>query len=331
VDVTDGAFWRDRPVLVTGAAGFLGRHLTGLLREAGASVVALVRDRLPEPVGEPGGEGDVLAVRGDVRDQELLERVLGEHGVRTVFHLAAQAEVEVAGRNPVSTFETNVRGTWVLLEAVRRSPLVSEVVLASSDKAYGDQPLPYTEDMPLRPVHPYDVSKACADLLARSYHAVFGVPTVVTRCGNLFGPGDTTWSRLVPGTIRSLLRGERPVVRSDGTPLRDYLYVRDGAEAYLLLAEALAADRSLAGEAFNFASGRPRSVLEMVRLLAEAAGRPDLEPDVRGEARHEIACQHLSSAKAATRLGWRARTSVEEALPETVAWYRERLGGGGGS
>src|SRR5205823_8177859 len=223
-------FWRDRRVLVTGATGFLGAHLTGLLVDLGAEVAIVVRDTVPATAVMTPWLDRVSVVSGDVRDQALLERALGEYEVRTAFHLAAQTQVEVANRNAVSTFESNIGGTWSMLEASRRSPLVEQVVLASSDKAYGTQPrLPYSEDMPLLAVHPYDVSKACADLITVSYHRVWGVPVAITRCGNFFGPGDTNWARLVPGTIRSLLRGERPVIRSDGTPVRDYLYVVDGA------------------------------------------------------------------------------------------------------
>ncbi len=262
---------------------------------------------------------------GPVEDQALVERMLGEYNITTVFHLAAQTQVGVANRNPLSTYEANVRGTWALLEAVRRSPSVAQVVTASSDKAYGEQPvLPYTEDMPLLAINPYDVSKACADLVAQSYARTYGVPVVVTRCGNFFGPGDANWERLVPGTVRSVLQGERPVIRSDGTMTRDYLYVVDAALAYLQLVEAMAADSSLAGEAFNLSTERPLSVLELVRLIQEAAGT-DLEPDIRATARHEIPHQFLSAAKARKVLGWQPRHTVEEALVRTVDWYRAAL------
>jgi CDP-glucose 4,6-dehydratase len=244
-----------------------------------------------------------------------------------VFHLAAQTQVGVANRNPVPTFESNVRGTWALLEAVRRSPIVSQVVVASSDKAYGSQPvLPYTEDMPLLAVNPYDVSKACADLIAQSFARTFDVPVCVTRCGNFFGPGDNNWERLVPGTIRSILAEERPIIRSDGTMTRDYLYVVDGALAYLRLAEAMAADPSLAGEAFNFSTERPLTVLQLVELLQAAAGSA-LQPDIRATASHEIDHQFLSAAKAQKLLGWVPRYTMEEALAVTVEEYRKVLDG----
>jgi len=322
-------FWNDRKVAVTGASGLLGSHLTDLLVARGADVVVLQRDDVPtSPVAERWRDA-VSVVRGQVEDQLLLERMLGEYEVRTVFHLAAQSQVGVANRNPVSTFEANVAGTWSVLEAVRRSPLVEQVVSASSDKAYGEQPaLPYDESMPLLAVHPYDVSKACADLLCTSYHRTWNVPVAITRCGNFFGPGDRNWERLVPGTIRLLLRGERPVIRSDGTLVRDYLYVVDGALAYLRLAEAMADDPTLAGEAFNFSTERPLNVLELVALLQDAAGT-DLEPDVRNVASHEIPAQFLSATKARDRLGWKAEWTIEDAMAETVAWYRDHLAGPG--
>jgi CDP-glucose 4,6-dehydratase len=322
----DGDFWRDRPVFVTGAFGFLGSHLTALLVEAGAAVVALRRDRQPLSPGVQDWVPRVTVVDGDVRDQALLERVLGEYDVRSVFHLAAQTQVGVANRSAVSTFESNVRGTWALLEACHRSPLVEQTVVASSDKAYGTQPaLPYTEDMPLLAVHPYDVSKACADLVAASYHEVFGLPVCVTRCGNFFGPGDVNWARLVPGTIRSLLRGERPVIRSDGTLVRDYLYVVDGALAYLATAEAMAHDPAVVGEAFNFSTESQLTVLDLAAMIAKVVGRTDLEPDVQATATNEIPHQYLSAEKARRVLGWRPSWEVEDALGATVDWYRDWL------
>ncbi len=323
-------FWRDRAVLVTGATGFLGSHITERLVDEGAAVVALVRDDVPLMPVLDGVMGRTSIVRGDVRDQPLLERVLGEYEVVSVFHLAAQTQVEVANANPVSTFDSNIRGTWTLLEAVRRSPRVRQVVVASSDKAYGDQlVLPYTEDMPLLAVHPYDVSKACADMLAITYHRVFAVPVSVTRCGNLFGSGDTNWSRLVPGTIRSLFRGERPVIRSDGSPIRDYLYVVDAALAYLDLMEAMADDKRAVGEAFNFCAQQPIGALQLVQLIGQIVGRPDLEPDVRGTASHEIPHQSLDATKAAQLLGWKPRWSLGDALELTVSWYANLLGPAG--
>ncbi|MGI8901498.1 MAG: NAD-dependent epimerase/dehydratase family protein [Nocardioides sp.] len=320
-------FWRNRPVAITGATGFVGSHLTAMLVDLGASVITLVRDHLPVfSHGETPPAGlsldRVVRVSGDVQDQAVLERLLGEYGVKTVIHLAAQSQVGVANRNPIGTFESNVRGTWALLEAVRRSAGVEQVVTASSDKAYGGQTsLPYTEETPLAGVNPYDASKACADLIAQSYHRTFSVPVAITRCGNFFGPGDLNWNRLVPGTIRSLLLGERPVIRSDGTMVRDYLYVVDGALAYLQLVEAMAAGLAVTGEAFNLSLEQPLAVLELVDRIQKAVGT-ELEPDIRAEASHEIDRQFLSSAKARDLLGWLPRFTLDEGLAATVDWYR---------
>jgi CDP-glucose 4,6-dehydratase len=323
----DADFWRHRPVAVTGATGFLGGHLTGKLADLGAEVVVLVRDTVPLTPITARWIDRVSLVGGSVEDQALDERLFGEYQARTVFHLAAQTQVEVTNRNPVSTWTANILGTAAVLEAARRSPAVAQVVTASSDKAYGVQPeLPYDEAMPLLARNPYDVSKACADLVATSYWHTWGVPVCVTRCGNFFGPGDLNWGRLVPGTIRSLLEGRSPVIRSDGTLVRDYLYVVDGALSYLQLAEAMAGDPSLCGEAFNFSTEEPMTVLEVVGALQRVSGR-DLEPEVLASAAHEIPAQHLSATKARKLLGWSPQWSTEDALAETVNWYRDYLAG----
>ena len=322
------AGWVDRPVLVTGASGLLGGWLTRRLIEAGADVVCLLRDWVPQcQLSATATIDRVRVVRGDICDQALLERVLGEYEINTVLHLAAQTVVGVANRNPVSTFEGNIGGTWKMLEACRRSPLVKSIVLASSDKAYGQQPqLPYTEESALAGVHPYDVSKACADMLGQSYAASYSLPVAITRCGNFFGGGDLNWNRLVPGTIRSVLRGERPVIRSDGLYQRDYLYVEDGVSAYLLLAERLWRDETLRGRAFNFSNERRVSVLELVAAILRQMQSP-LEPDVRNQARHEIRDQFLSTSRARTELGWRAEWTLGEGLRRTIDWYRKHLTG----
>ena len=316
---------------MTGASGLVGSCLVRLLLERGASVVALVRDWVPRSELVLSGSLErTVVVRGDVTDQALLERALGEHEVEVVFHLAAQTIVGIASRNPVSTFESNVRGTWSLLEACRRSPRVAATVVASSDKAYGEQAvLPYREETPLQGVYPYDASKACSDLIAQSYARSFGLPVAITRCGNFFGPGDRNWNRIVPGTVRSLFAGERPVVRSDGTLVRDYFYVEDGAEAYLTLALALLADRSLAGSAWNFSLEEPIAVLALVERLRRLVGRLDLEPIVEGRATNEIPRQYLSSEKARRLLGWRPRFTLDEGLARTVEGYRALLAGSG--
>jgi len=321
----DPDFWRHRPVAVTGATGFLGSHLTGWLVDVGAEVVALVRDDVPPTPLTARWLDRVSVVRGSVEDQALVERLLGEYRARTVFHLAAQSLVGVANRNPASTWTTNIMGTCTALEATRRSPTVDQVVTASSDKAYGAQPdLPYDEGMPLLARNPYDVSKACADLVAASYWHTWGVPVCITRCGNLFGPGDLNWDRIVPGTIRSLLQGEAPFIRSDGTLVRDYFYVGDAVLAYLQLVEAMADDAALRGEAFNFSAETPVSVLELVGMLRQIIGT-DVEPEIAATATHEIASQHLSAKKARKLLGWASHWPLEEALTETVSWYGDYL------
>jgi CDP-glucose 4,6-dehydratase len=323
----DSGHWAGRPVLVTGATGFLGSHLVAALLSRGADVAIVRRDRRPPTPVVAAWLDRVAIVEGDVTDSELVARVLEELAVETVFHLAAQTQVGVARRVPSATFASNIQGTWALLEAVRRSPGVRRVLVASSDKAYGPQPtLPYDEAMPLRAVDPYDVSKACTELVCGSYAASYGTPVAITRCANLYGPGDRNWRRLVPGTLRSLLRGEPPLIRSDGSLVRDYLYVEDGVSGYLCLAEAMEGRPELAGEAFNFSAEQPLSVTELVERLQQAVGT-DLEPIVLDEASGEIPEQHLSARKARDQLGWSHAFSLERGLAEAVAYYRALLAG----
>jgi CDP-glucose 4,6-dehydratase len=319
-------FWLDRPTFVTGASGLVGNWLVKRLIEKRAEVVCLLRDWVPQSeLVRSGLLERVTVVRGDVRDQALLERILGEYEIDTVIHLAAQTIVSIANRNPVSTFETNILGTWVLLEACRRSPKVGQLVIASSDKAYGDQEtIPYTEATPLQGQHPYDVSKSCADLIARAYAVTYSLPVAITRCGNFFGGGDLNWNRIIPGTIRSILRGKSPVIRSDGNYIRDYFYVEDGAEAYLLLAERLAANPELIGEAFNFSYESHETVLEIVRLILKLMNS-DLEPEIRNEVTNEIRCQSLNAKKARNALGWNPLYDLDSGLSKTIAWYRDYL------
>ena len=326
---TNNTFWRDRPTLVTGATGLVGGWLVKRLLASGADVVCLVRDWVPQrELVRTGMLDQVKVVRGDICDQALLERILGEYEITTALHLAAQAIVSIANRNPVSTFESNIRGTWCLLEACRRSPAVEQIVVASSDKAYGvHEVLPYDERAPLQGVYPYDASKSCADLIAHSYACSFGVPVVITRCGNFYGGGDLNWNRIVPGTIRSVLRGQRPVIRSDGNYVRDYFYVEDGAAAYMMLAEQLAANPDLRGEAFNFSNELQVTVVDLVRRILELMDS-NLEPDIRNEASNEIRHQYLSAAKARETLDWSPLFSLEEGLRRTVRWYEEFLAHG---
>lgn len=317
------AFWQDRPVLVTGASGLVGSWVVKRLLGLGADLVCVMRDWVPQSeLIRSSVLQQVKMVRGEVQDQAFLERVLGEYEVASVIHLAAQTIVGVANRNPVGTFETNIQGTWALLEACRRSPTVQQIVIASSDKAYGDQEqLPYSEETPLQGRHPYDVSKSCADLLAHTYAMTYQLPVCMTRCGNFYGGGDLNWNRIVPGTIRSVLRGKRPVIRSDGSYIRDYVYVEDAAAAYTLLVERLAQCPELRGEAFNFSNESPITVTELVKKILALMGS-SLEPKVRNEASNEIREQYLSAAKARQVLRWTPAFSLDEGLTRAIGWYR---------
>jgi CDP-glucose 4,6-dehydratase len=311
-------------VFITGCTGILGSWLTLALLEAGADVVGLIRDRVPlSNLRLSGAQQRIIAVDGDIADGELLERVLNEYEIEVVFHLAAQPLVRLANRAPLGTFDTNIRGTWLLLEACRRSHTVKRIVVASSDKAYGDQDtLPYSETTPLQGRHPYDVSKSCADLIAQAYYTTYRLPVAITRCGNLYGGGDLNWDRIVPGTMRSVLRGEAPIIRSDGTLLRDYLFVADIVEGYLRLAECLE-DPALHGQAFNFGMDDPKTVLEITQAIIAISDYPQIKPVILNQASHEIARQYLASEKAHRLLNWQARYSLGEGLRQTLAWYRE--------
>lgn len=318
--------WRERSVFVTGAYGLLGGWLVKALLARGAKVTVLKRDETTaSALVLEGTERLVNVVRGDVTDAALLERALGDYEIDTVFHLAAQAIVGVANRGPASTFETNIRGTWLMLEACRHAG-VARTIVASSDKAYGaHDELPYREPFELRPVHPYDVSKAAADLIARSYWHTFGLPVAVTRFANLYGGGDFNFSRLIPEAVLAAIEGRSPVIRSDGSPERDYLYVEDAVAAYLAICDLLD-DGLAAGEAFNAGSGRPRTVLKVVELVCRLAGS-EVEPDVRGSGTPpgEIDCQWVDATKLRTASGWGPEVGLEDGLERTVAWYREHL------
>ncbi len=318
------SFWLDRPTFITGGTGLVGSWLVKYLLEAGADVVCLVRDWVPQSeLVRTRRIERVKVVRGDIQDRETLERVLGEYEINTVIHLAAQTIVTIANRNPISTFETNIAGTWNLLEACRRSPKVKQIVMASSDKAYGDQEiLPYSEITPLQGQHPYDVSKSAADLIAHTYAVSYALPVAITRCGNFYGGGDLNWNRIIPGTIRSILRGHRPLIRSDGEYIRDYFYVEDGAFAYMHLAEQLASRPELKGQAFNFSNEIQVTVREIVtRILALM--NSSLVPEIRNEVSNEIRHQYLSAEKARKELNWKPLFSLDEGLQKTIDWYKD--------
>jgi CDP-glucose 4,6-dehydratase len=318
------AFWLDRPTFVTGGTGLVGSWLVNRLLESGADVVCLVRDWVPQSeLVRTGLIEKVKVVRGDIRDRETLERILGEYEIDTVLHLAAQTIVTIANRNPISTFETNIAGTWNLMEACRRSPKVGQVVIASSDKAYGDQDdLPYDENTPLQGQHPYDVSKSAADLIAHTYAVSYGLPVAITRCGNFYGGGDLNWNRIIPGTIRSILRGQRPVIRSDGQYVRDYFFVEDGAATYLLLAEQLASRPELKGEAFNFSNEIQVTVSQIVNEILKLMGS-NLRPDIHNEVSNEIRHQYLSAEKARRDLNWHPLFTLDAGLKKTIDWYKD--------
>ncbi len=321
------ADWTGRRVLVTGATGIVGSWMVRRLLEEGAVVVALVHDWDPQSeLMRSGAVHRSHVVNGALEDYGTLERAVNHHEVDAVIHLGAQALVGPANRSPLATFEANIRGTYNLLEVCRvHRDLVRSVVVASSDKAYGEAPeLPYREEMPLAGRHPYDVSKSCADLLALTYSHTYDLPVTVARCGNIYGGGDLNWSRIVPGTIRSLWSGRRPVIRSDGTFTRDYIYVEDVVDAYLRLA-LKAPEEGVRGEAFNFSPGEPMTVLEVTRRIGELMDRQALEPVILNQARAEIRDQYLDSGKAAERLGWSPRYSIEEGLERTIVWYTALL------
>jgi CDP-glucose 4,6-dehydratase len=321
------SFWQDRPTFVTGGTGLVGSWLVKALVAAGAQVICLVRDWVPQSeLVREGLLDHVVVVRGDICDQPLMERTLNEYEVATVVHLAAQTIVGVANRNPVSTFESNIAGTWSVLEACRRAPTVKQIVVASSDKAYGDHDdLPYDERTPLQGLHPYDVSKTCSDLISQAYAHSYDLPVVITRCGNFYGGGDLNWNRIVPGTIRSIQRGQRPIIRSDGQNIRDYFYVEDGVAAYMHLAEQLALYPDLRGQAFNFSNEIQITVLQLVDQILRLMGS-DLTPDIQATATNEIRHQYLSAAKAREKLDWRPSFTLEAGLERTIAWYRDFLG-----
>jgi CDP-glucose 4,6-dehydratase len=319
-------FWRDRPTLITGATGILGSWMARTLVDLGADVVGLIRDWVPQSeLIRSGTINHIKTIRGDIRDADTMNRAFSDYEIDTCFHLAAQTIVGIANRMPIPTLETNIQGTWTVLEAARSWGAAKRILVASSDKAYGDhEVLPYDEAAPLQGRHPYDVSKSCADLIAMAYANTYRLPVAVTRCGNLYGGGDLNWNRIVPGTMRAVLRGEQPVIRSDGSPRRDYVFVLDIVDAYLTLAESMI-DGAFTGEAFNFGLDQPMSALEMVNRIIALSPNPTLEPIVQGNAPNEIQNQYLNSAKAHSQLGWQSRHTLDEGLTKTMQWYANHL------
>lgn len=322
-----GAHWSDRRVLVTGATGLVGAWLCRWLVERDAFVVTYICDMDPQSeLMRSGVVKRTNVVNGRLEEPDAVERAINLHEVDTVMHLGAQTIVGTAFRSPRQTFEANIAGTWNVLDACRRHPdLVKRVVVASSDKAYGtSETLPYVEDMPLNGRAPYEVSKSCTDLVAQSYAHTYGVPVTIARCGNIYGGGDLNWSRIIPGSVRSLVEGRQPYIRSDGKAVRDYIHVDDIVEAYVLLADH--SDRSeMAGEAFNFSDESPLAVMEIYRAVCDEFGGW-VEPFVADRAKDEIPDQRLDSSKARTALGWRPSLSLADGMQKTVAWYRDYLG-----
>ncbi len=315
--------WSCYNILITGADGFVGGWLARTLVEKGAQVITIVRDdKKNSSLDLHNIRTKVTVVRGDITDYQCMRRIINEYSIHFCFHLAAQAIVGVANRSPLSTFETNIKGTWAILEAIRDTAFkdFKGIIVASTDKAYGThQKLPYTEESELRGIYPYDASKVCADIIARCYAAMYNMPVAVTRKANIYGGGDLNFSRIVPDAIRCVLQGQELLIRSDGSPQRDYLYVEDAAEGYLLLAENIARD-DVQGQAFNFSSGKPVGVLEMVQAIIRVAGK-EVSPRILGEAKGEIDAQYLANEKASRVLGWTPRHSLDEGLKKTIEWY----------
>ena len=326
--MTNTHFWRDRRVLITGCTGMLGSWMSLRLLQLGADVVGIVRDNIPHSELVRGGTIKRLnIVRGSITDSDLVLRVFSDYEIQTCIHLAAQTAVGIANRAPVPTFETNIRGSWLVLDAARQWPGLEQMLVASSDKAYGaHKDLPYSESVALQGDHPYDVSKLCTDMIARTYANTYGLPVAITRCANMYGGGDLNWNRIVPGTMRSVINRESPVIRSDGKPKRDYVYVQDIVRACIMLIENLAEDRDAhSGMAYNFGTDDPVTALEMVESILDISGVDNVKPIIQNAASNEIQDQYLSSKLAEERLGWKAEYSLHDGLLETFEWYRTFL------
>jgi len=323
-----GSYWHEKSVLVTGGTGLVGSWLVKRLLDDGANVTCLILDfDSQSELIRSGNINKVSTISGNLSSLTTVRRAVFQNECSTIFHLGAQTIVGTALLDPVQTFESNIQGTWNVLEAARNSGgLVTKVLIASSDKAYGSvKSLPYHEDMPLQGTGPYDVSKSCADLLSAAYAKTYGVPLVIARCGNIYGGGDLNWNRIVPGTIRSLLSGKRPLIRSDGLSVRDYIYIEDAVAAYLSMARGLE-DSRIVGEAFNFSREEPLTVLEIYEQVCESVMGGYVEPQVLNIANHEILSQFLSSEKAREQLGWKSEYSLKEGMKRTVDWYKDFFG-----
>jgi len=317
--------WADVNILVTGASGMVGSWLIKKLIKKKSKIVALARDiDFDSEFFRSGEYLKTSIVNGSLENYSLINRILVEYKIDTVFHLGAQTLVNVAQHDPLQTFESNIRGTYNVLEACRRNKgNIKRIIIASSDKAYGiTNKLPYTENMPLKGCHPYDVSKSCADLLAQTYHHTYNMPIVITRCGNIYGGGDLNWSRIVPGTIRSLLHNKRPIIRSDGKYIRDYIYIEDIVEAYIILAESIT-KKNISGESFNFGTESPTTVLEIVKDISTLLGINEIKPEILNLQIQEIHEQYLSIEKSKKVLKWKPIYSLKKGLSETIKWYQK--------
>lgn len=320
--------WEEKRVLITGATGFIGSWLVNELIKKDASIIALVRDSdYKSEFFRSKDFKETNIVNGELESYKVIKRAINEYKIEIVFHLGAQTIVGSAYRDPLPTFESNIKGTYNILEACRNfQNQIENVIIASSDKAYGSSDnLPYTEELELKGTHPYDVSKTCTDLIAQTYYHTYDLPVVIARCGNVYGGGDLNWSRIVPGTIRSLLKGQQPIIRSDGKFIRDYIYVKDIVEAYLFLAEKNA-NRQISGEAFNFSNETPLTVIQIVNEIIKLFGRDDIKPKILNLPLKEIFKQYLSSKKAIEVLNWHPKYDLKTGLKETIKWYKEFLG-----
>ncbi|MCF7907819.1 MAG: GDP-mannose 4,6-dehydratase [Candidatus Omnitrophica bacterium] len=322
---TQVKFWKGKRVLITGYEGFLGSNLAKVLLNFGAKISGLdILTRRKDTILTQKELAKIKIIKGNVDNLSLVKRILRNDKIEVIFHLAAEALVGECLKRPVKGFSTNIKGTWNILEAWRQTKIAKAIVVASSDKAYGSHSkLPYKEDSALCGLHPYDVSKSCADLIAHAYHNTYGAPVVITRCGNIFGPGDFNFSRIVPETLRSVIRNKTLVIRSDGKFTRDYVYVDDIVAGYINLAQK-SKKLKLFGQAFNFSAEQPLSVLALVKLIYKLADRRS-NYKILKQAKYEIKHQYLSSRKAARVLGWKPKLKLDKALEKTYQWYKDNL------